>query len=166
MTDITKNTQSNIAKGRYSKDATIGELEVAFINHNASEYPVTVGAVNFAPVAVEKEKDISLNVAREHAKQEYDRIMEMVHILQEQAKQLMDRVDATELVHSAEFSFITNHTRHYHIYFSTMHNKNILGMIGPNDWYAGQPTHYNYIATVRKKGDSTWEYVDEDSANN
>jgi hypothetical protein len=166
MTDTTKNTQSNIAKGRHSKDATIGEIDVAFINHNVSEYPVTVGAASFAPVPVEKEKDISLNVAREHAKQEYERIMEMVRILQEQAKQLMDRVDATELVHSAEYSFITTHNRQYHIYFNTLHNKNVLGMIGPDDWYAGQPTHYNYITSVRKKGDSTWEYIDENSAGN
>lgn len=157
---------SNIAKGRNSKDAIIGDLDVAFINHNSSEYPVTVGAPNFSPVLIEKKKDIELNVAREHAKQEYERIMEMVRILQEQAKQLVDRVDATELVHGAEYGMLINYTYVYHIYFDSIKNKNILSNVGPNSWCAGPPYYYQHIAAVRKKGDSTWEYVDEDSVNN
>lgn len=157
---------NNIAKGRNSKDATIGDIDVAFINHNISEYPVTVGAPNFSPVLIEKQKDIELNVAREHAKQEYERIMEMVRILQEQAKQLVDRVDATELVHNTEYSILINYTNIYHIYYDSVKQKNILTNIGPTNWCAGPPYYYEYIAAVRKKGDSTWEYVDEDSTDN
>ena len=79
---------SNVLKGRNSKDANIGGELVAFINHSSSEYPVEVGAAFFAPVNVQEQKDLDLNVAKEHAKEEYNRIMEMVAILQEQAKKL------------------------------------------------------------------------------
>ena len=44
-------------------------------------YPMELGAPSFAPVPVEQEKDIILNVGRLHAKQEYDRIMEQVEVL-------------------------------------------------------------------------------------
>ena len=152
---------SNIAKGRNSVDAQIGDIDVAFINHNVSEYPITVGAPNFAPAVVEKQRDIELNVAREHAKQEYERIMEMVRILQEQAKQLVDRVDATELVHETEYSILINYSTVYYVYRDTYKNKNVLTVIGPDNWCAGPPSYYEFLAAVRKKGDSTWEYVTE-----
>jgi hypothetical protein len=160
-------TDSNIMKGRVSKDAFIDGTIVPFINRNSSEYPVEVGAAFFAPMEVQKVKDQSLNVAKEHAKQEYDRIMEMVTILQEQAKALVDRLDASELVHSAEFGIITTHNRAYHIYFDSTKNKNVLSPIGPTDWSSGRPVeHLQFVASVNKKGDSTWEYVDEDSVSN
>lgn len=158
---------SNLLKGRNSFDANINGEVVAFINHNVSEYPVTVGSANFAPVLVEKEKDISLNIAKQHAKEEYDRIMEMVRILEEQAKQLVSRLDATELVHKTHCMFVPRHGKEYHIYFDEFNQRNSMGMIGPKDWNTGMvPEHLKFVASVRKKGDSTWEYVDEDSINN
>ena len=158
--------ESNVLKGRNSKDAVIGGQLVAFINRSSSEYPVEVGAAFFAPVKVQEQKDLDLNVAKEHAKEEYNRIMEMVAILQEQAKQLTSRLDATELVHSAEYGIRTTHNRAYHIYFNSYKDKNILTPIGPTEWQAGPGEHLRFIASVTKKGDSTWEYIDEDSISN
>ena len=158
--------KSNLLKGRNSFDANINGEVVAFINHNVSEYPVTVGAVNFAPVVVEKEKDKSLNVAKQHAKEEYDRIMEMVHILEAQAKQLVSRLDATEVVHNTTFSFNPVHGKAYHIYYNEHKQINEMSHNGPNDWNAGPGEHLKFVASVRKKGDSTWEYIDEDSTSN
>ena len=152
---------SNVLKGRNSKDANIGGELVAFINHSSSEYPVEVGAAFFAPVNVQEQKDLDLNVAKEHAKEEYNRIMEMVAILQEQAKKLASRLDATELVHTAEYGIRTIHNRTYHIYFNSCKNKNTLTPIGPTEWCAGPVEHLTYVASVKKKGDSTWEYIEE-----
>jgi hypothetical protein len=158
---------SNVMKGVNSKDAIIGDQLVPFINRSSSEYPVEVGASFFAPVKVEDQKDLSLNVAKEHAKQEYDRIMQMVEILKEQAKQLVSRLDATDLVHGTSFAFHPIHGKEYHIYFNTCHNKNQMGLIGPKAWSGEKPPeHLTFVATVIKKGDSTWEYVDEDSVSN
>ena len=92
--------------------------------------------------------------------------MEMVAILQEQAKQLASRLDATELVHAAEYGIKTIHSKAYHIYFNSYKDKNILTPIGPSEWCAGPGEHLTYVASVRKKGDSTWEYIDEDSISN
>lgn len=157
---------SNVMKGVNSKDAIIGDQLVPFINRSSSEYPVEVGAAFFAPVKVEDQKDISLNIAKEHAKQEYDRIMQMVEILQEQAKQLVSRLDATDLVHETNFSFHPVHGKEYHIYLNEYNQSNQMSLIGPNNWNTGIPEHLKFIASVIKKGDSTWEYIDEDSTSN
>jgi hypothetical protein len=92
--------------------------------------------------------------------------MEMVHILQEQAKQLVDRMDATELVHAAEFGMSVTYNKPYFLYFDDIKNKNILSSIGPTTWCAGPPYYYKFVASVQKKGDSTWEYIYEDSTGN
>ena len=157
---------SNVMKGVNSRDAIIGEQLVPFINRSSSEYPVEVGAAFFAPVKVEDQKDISLNIAKEHAKQEYDRIMQMVEILQEQAKQLVSRLDATDLVHETNFSFHPVHGKEYHIYLNVYRQLKQMSLIGPTNWNTGIPGHLKFIASVIKKGDSTWEYIDEDSTSN
>ena len=60
--------ESNVLKGRNSKDAIIDGQVVAFINRNSSEYPVEVGAGFFAPVQIEKEKDIFRALSLESGK--------------------------------------------------------------------------------------------------
>ena len=64
-----------------------------------------VGAPVFAPIKVVEEKDKAVNVARQNAKLEYDRIMEQAEVLMRQARALQARLDATEMVHRSKFSF-------------------------------------------------------------
>jgi len=73
--------------------------------HAGIEYPMEVGAPVFAPIKVVEEKDKAVNVARQNAKLEYDRIMEQAEVLMKQARALQARLDATEMVHGAKFSF-------------------------------------------------------------
>ena len=73
--------------------------------HASIEYPMEVGSPDFAPIKVTEEKDKAVNVARQNAKHEYDRIMEQANVLMKQAKALQSRLDVTEQVHAAKFSF-------------------------------------------------------------
>ena len=132
------------------------------IEHHSKEYPMEVGAPVFAPVAVTEEKDRSLNVAKLHAKQEYERIMEQVNVLKEQAESLMRRLDVTHIVHSTDCCFNPLFTKIYYIYNNTYQNKNQMMMMGPHEWSSGVPDHLEFIVAVRKKGDSTWEEVVDD----
>ena len=154
--------KTNIAKGAQSKDEYVGDLTIAFINHNTSEYPVTVGAVKFAPVPVTKQKDLMLNVARLHAQQEYDRIMELVTVLQKQAHGIKHRLDFTDRVHAAEYAFQLYHGQTYWLAFDKKLQKTILIINGPNDWSTGAPAHYEYITRAKWLGDHTWLEVDEE----
>jgi hypothetical protein len=42
-----------------------------------------------------------INAARMHAQQEYDRIMQLVAVLQQQAEGIRRRLDLTDMVHAA-----------------------------------------------------------------
>ena len=124
--------------------------------HAGIEYPMEVGAPVFAPIKVTEEKDKAVNVARQNAKLEYDRIME-------QAKALQARLDATEMVHSAKFGFNPIHGKIYHLYYDGRNNTNVLIQNGPKEWSCGIPDGWTYSMAVKKLGDSTWAVIEEDS---
>ena len=58
---------SNRAKGRHSRDITVGNVVVPFINRNVTPYATEASGPKFDLVPVEKQKDIMVNVARMHA---------------------------------------------------------------------------------------------------
>ena len=154
--------KSNQAKGRESYDSNIGNSLVTFFNRNVSNYPTEVGAPKFDLVPVTQQKDIMINVARLHANQEYNRIMELVNVLQKQAEQIQRRLQLTDMVHGAEYKFQLYHNQCYWLAFDTKRNKSILTPLGPNDWHANKPQEYDYVCRVRWLGDYTWIEVNED----
>jgi hypothetical protein len=99
-------------------------------------------------------------VARQNAKHEYDRIMEQANVLMKQAKALQSRLDVTEQVHAAKFSFNPLHGKVYHLYFDHRQQTNVLIQTGPDEWTCGVPEHWTFKLTVKKLGDSTWEEIE------
>jgi len=154
----------NSAKGQESFDITVGNSLVSFFNRNATNYPTEVGAPKFDLVPVTKQKDIMLNVARLHASQEYDRIMELVNVLQRQAQQIQYRLKLTDMVHGAKYSFQLYHNQCYWLAFDHRKNYTILTPLGPNDWSTGVPKDYEYITRVKWLGDYTWIEVNPDGS--
>jgi len=118
--------KSNVTDGRESFDITVGNTLVAFFNRNVSTYPTEAGGPKFDLVPVEKQKDVMLNVARMHANQEYNRIMELVDVLQKQASELKRRLDITDMVHAAKYEFQVAHGQTYWLVQDTRQNKLIL----------------------------------------
>lgn len=153
-------SESNRAKGQSSKDLVLGNDIVEFINRNATPYPVDVGGPKFDLVPVEQQKDIMLNVARMHAKQEYDRIMQLVSVLQQQAQLIQQRLDITEQVHAAKYNFQLHHGQKYWLLYDDKDHCTRLTQIGPNDWSTGKPSFYRYICQVQWLGDHTWIEVE------
>jgi hypothetical protein len=79
-----------------------------------------------------------------------------------QAKDLQARLDATEMVHQAKFSFNPIHGKTYHLYADNKNSTNVLIQNGPNDWSCGIPQNWTYLMAVKKLGDSTWAVINED----
>jgi hypothetical protein len=154
-------TDDNSAKGRTSYDVEVGGMVVPFFNKNVTPYPTEAGGVKFDLVPVEKQKDVMLNVARLHAQQEYDRIMEMVAVLQKQANQIKRRLEITDAVHAAKYQFQVAHGQKYWLVWDTRHKCTILTHSGPNDWSCGKPDDYDYLACVKYLGDYSWQEIDE-----
>lgn len=153
--------KSNVAKGANSYDATIDNSLVAFFNKNVTPYPTEVGGPAFDLIPIEKQKDIMINVARLHGQQEYNRIMELVAVLQKQAASIKRRLEITDAVHAAKYDFQTYHNQTYWLVFDTIKNFTRLCHMGPNDWSSGAPDHYQYLSKVRWLGDYTWIEVDD-----
>jgi hypothetical protein len=150
----------NSAKGRNSYDSKIGDSIIPFFNRNVSPYATEAGAPKFDLIPVEKQKDIMVNVARMHGQQEYNRIMELVAVLQKQAASIKRRLEITDAVHSAKYDFQTYHGKIYWLCFD--HRKQFSRLVhhGPNDWSTGPPEEYEYICQVKWLGDYTWIEVD------
>ena len=157
---------SNVSKGRESYDSTTGNTVVAFFNRNVSTYATEASGPKFDLVPVQRQKDIMINHARIYAQQEYDRIMELVAVLQKQADDIKRRLDVTDLVYAAEYQFQVVLGQCYWLAFDTRLQKTILTSHGPNDWSSGKPVNYDYMCQVKYMGDHTWLEIKEDENGN
>ena len=152
--------RSNLADGRTSTDMDVGGNLVEFINRNVTPYPVDVGGPAFDLIPVEKQKDIMVNVARMHGHQEYRRIMELVAVLQRQADEVRQRLEITDLVHAAKYSFQIYHGQCYWLVSDRARGGTLLTQTGPTEWTTDPPDYYEYICRVKWLGDYTWIEVD------
>lgn len=158
---MTDEKKSNVAKGRDSYDSKSTGSLIPFFNRNITPYPTEAGGPKFDLVPVTKQKDIMLNNARHFAQQEYDRIMELVAVLQKQADGIRRRLDVTDSVHAAEYQFQLSVGKCYWLVWNKRTEKTLLVHMGPNDWSTGVPEDYEYIAQVKFLGDHTWEEIHE-----
>ena len=148
--------KSNITKGRNSYDSTSTGTMIPFFNRNVTPYATESGGPKFDPVPVTKQKDIMINHARMYAQQEYDRIMELVAVLEKQAQQIKRRLDVTDAVHAAEYQFQVVMGNCYWLVWDRRKEKTLLVLTGPNDWATGVPLDYEYQMQVKYMGDHTW----------
>jgi hypothetical protein len=155
-----KKKKSNLADGRTSYDSESTGNLVEFINRNVTPYPVDVGGPAFDLIPVEKQKDIMVNVARMHGHQEYRRIMELVAVLQRQADEVRQRLEITDLVHAARYSFQIYHGQCYWLARDLARGGTLLTQTGPTEWTTDPPDYYDYICRVKWLGDYTWIEVD------
>jgi len=146
----------NSAKGRDSFDIVTGNTVVNFFNRNITPYATSTLGPKFDLVPVERQKDLMINHARMYAQQEYDRIMELVAVLQRQADEIKRRLEITDAVHASEYQFSPVMGNCYWIVWETRRQKTLLVMIGPTGWSTGAPDTYEYVAQVKYMGDHTW----------
>jgi hypothetical protein len=151
---------SNSAKGRDSFDITTGNTLVHFFNRNVTPYATSTLGPSFDLIPVEKQKDIMVNVARLHAQQEYDRIMDLVRVLSKQAEEIKHRLELTDMVHAARYDFQIAHGNTYWLLYDRRKDCTRLSINGPADWSTGIPEGYEYITQIKWLGDYTWIQVD------
>ena len=153
--------QNNSAKGRTSYDSTGTGVMIPFFNRNVSEYPTEAGSVKFELVPVTKQKDLMINHARMYAQQEYDRIMELVAVLEKQAQQIKRRLEITDAVHGAVYQFQIVMGNAYWLVWDKRKQHTLLTHHGPDEWSCGAPEDYEYITQVKYMGDHTWLELDK-----
>jgi hypothetical protein len=154
-------TKRNSAKGRDSYDSEIDGSVIPFFNRNVTPYPTEAGGPKFDLIPVTKQKDLMINHARMYAQQEYNRIMELVAVLQKQADDIKRRLDVTDMVHSAEYQFQIVMGKCYWLAYDKRVGKMLLVHHGPDDWSTGAPEDYEYVTQVKYMGDHTWMEVEK-----
>jgi hypothetical protein len=152
---------SNLSKGRDSYDSTGTGAIIPFFNRNITPYATEAGGPKFDLVPVTKQKDLMINHARMYAQQEYDRIMELVAVLEKQAQDIKRRLDVTDAVHAAEYQFQVVMGNSYWLVWDKRREKTLLVTLGPDDWCTGAPVDYEYITNVKYMGDHTWLEINE-----
>ena len=157
-----ENKKSNVADGRTSFDITVGNVLVPFFNRNVSTYATEAGGPKFDLIPVEKQKDLMVNHARMYAQQEYDRIMELVAVLEKQAQGIKRRLEVTDAVHSAVYQFQVVMGNAYWLVYDTRKQHTLLTQHGPDDWSSSAPDDYEYITRVKYMGDHTWQEIDKE----
>ena len=155
--------ESNSAKGRDSFDIATGNTLVHFFNRNITPYATSTLGPTFDLVPVEKQKDLMINHARMYAQQEYDRIMELVSVLQKQAQDIRRRLEVTDMVHAAEYQFQVVMGNCYWLVWHKRYEKTLLVMTGPTEWNTSTPEDYEYLKQVKYMGDHTWLEIDSES---
>jgi len=155
-------TKSNLAQGRESYDAELSTGLVEFFNRNITPYPTESSGPKFDLIPVEKQKDQMVNIARMYAQQEYNRIMDLVQVLQTQAADIKRRLEITDAIHAAHYNFQVYHGQVYWLAYDSYKQHTILVHNGPDDWGAGAPIQYEYICKVKWLGDHTWVELDKD----
>lgn len=153
--------ENNSAKGRNSFDITSGNVLVSFFNRNVTPYSTEAGGPKFDLIPVEKQKDIMVNAARMHGEQEYNRIMELVAVLQKQANDIRRRLDITDMVHAAKYEFQTYHGKTYWLVYDNRKDCTRLVMHGPDEWATAAPAEYKYITKIKWLGDYTWTEAED-----
>ena len=159
---MTDKKKPNSADGRDSYDSTSSGELIQFFNKNVTPYPTEVGGPKFDLIPITKQKDIMVNVSRMFANQEYKRIMELVAVLQRQADEVRKRVDITDLVHAAKYTFQIYHGQCYWLAHDRKRGGTILVQTGPDEWTTTMPEYYEYICRVKWLGDYTWIEVDNE----
>jgi len=152
----------NSANGVSSYDSTSTGSIITFFNRNVTPYATESSGPKFDLVPVTKQKDLMINHARMYAQQEYDRIMELVSVLEKQAQQIKRRLEITDAVHAAEFQFQLVMGNCYWLVWEKRKEKMLLVLTGPLDWNTGVPLDYTYISQVKYMGDHTWLEVEDD----
>lgn len=147
---------SNLAKGRNSYDSTSTGAIIPFFNRNVTPYATEAGGPSFDLVPVTKQKDLMINHARMYAQQEYDRIMELVDVLEKQAQEIKRRLEVTDAVHAAEYQFQPVMGKEYWLAWDKRKQYTLLTQNGPDDWSSSAPEDYEYITQVKYMGDHTW----------
>lgn len=81
-------------------------------------------------------------------------LKEQMETLIQQAKELKERKEISELIYAADVHFqpVIHHV--YHLYRRS-NETFTLSMVGPDEW--GRKKPYTFCATVRLLGDHTWE---------
>lgn len=124
------------------------------------EYPTSLGGFAIVPTEQGAIKSTALQAMREQTKEQMDMILEQIQVLARQAKDIKNRVEVSERIYVAEMKFQPVINQKYFLY-EREGERDILSLIGPDEWGKGGCKFTRYIARVRLLADHTWKVFEQ-----
>lgn len=123
-------------------------------------YAHTLGSAIIRPIDKGKLKGLAMNAMYEQTGDKLEQIKEQIDILVKQAQSIHDRIDISEKIYEASYSFKPIIGNIYSLY--SKDERYILSMISPEEW---SNCPYEYIAKVQLLSDHTWKILNKSSTN-
>jgi hypothetical protein len=131
--------------------------ELDLLKKSIVPYGLDRGAPKFEIIEIKSKKDQHYNLAVQQAQQEFENLKQIADVINEQVRQIKERLEITELVYNAERSFTPVVGTIYWIIKDTKKNDIKIVVLGPKDWSAGAPDNYEYLYKVKYLANGLWE---------
>ena len=120
-------------------------------------YAHHVGSAIIAPIDQGRARGLAMSAMYEQTGTQLTQIREQVELLIAQAQKVHDRIAVSESIYTAEAGFKPIISQTCYLY-QRANGVRVLSLVGPTEWRKNPP--YEYIATVRKLSDHTWDVVE------
>jgi Protein of unknown function (DUF2452) len=124
-------------------------------------YAHSVGGPPIRPEDKGKIKTRALTAMREQTEKQMLQIQKQVELMMSQANEIRRRVTISEEIYMAEMGFEPLVSHVYHLYKRREDNKNVMMIIGPDEWGKNKRLDLEFSASVKLMADHTWEILED-----
>jgi Protein of unknown function (DUF2452) len=124
-------------------------------------YAHSIGGPPIRPEDKGKLKTRALTAMRQQTDKQMMQIQRQVELMVAQANEIKRRVEISEQIYMADMGFepLVSHT--YHLYKRVEDDKNVMMIIGPDEWGKNKRADLEFSASVRLLADHTWEIIED-----
>ena len=123
-------------------------------NPHLLPYAHTLGSAIIKPLDKGKIKGLAMSAMYEQTGDKLNQIKEQIELLVAQAQKIHERIDLSEKIYNAKYSFKPIIGNQYYLYLKD-EDEYILSMISPEEW--GKSLKYEFLAKAKLLSDHTWE---------
>jgi hypothetical protein len=124
-------------------------------------YAHSVGGPPIRPEDKGKIKTRALTAMREQTDKQMMQIQKQVELMMAQANEIKRRVEISEEIYTADMGFEPLVSHVYHLYKRVEDNKNVMMIIGPDEWGKNKRADLSFSASVKLMADHTWDILQD-----
>ena len=121
-------------------------------------YAHTLGSAIIKPLDKGRIKGLAMAAMYEQTGDKLQLIKEQIELLVSQAQDIHDRINLSEKIYEARYSFKPVIGQQYYLYLDDT-DKYILSMISPHEW--GKSLKYKFLSSAIVLSDHTWKILEQ-----
>jgi hypothetical protein len=129
-------------------------------NPHLLPYSHTVGGFVIKPIDKGKVKGLSVESMYKQTSKQLDQIREQMELLVKQGMKIQERIRVSEMIYESEIGFKPL-IGHYYYLYSKKNGKNVLSLVGNNEWGVNGHPYDKFVAKVELLPDHTWDIIDD-----